>query len=562
MSTPKRGCGSHVSKEKQAKINARVATVFLDKVRDSGAVIYIPVVINMCDPDYNPKDLDADTKYTIDSLNKAYSGVCPRDYTEESFEDPGMQKVFLDYTSRVGSANVFFYLDTVHFHELPSFDTNDMTILNEQVKKEVPPVSPQSKLNLWIVSLSSGLLGYAQFPWELAKKPDTDGVIIASGAFGKKAAYSSYNRNCTAFHEIGHWLGLWHIFTPPTVSNTEGVIDIVEGDSKDEVTGDQIVDTPSAFEPCYGNPFTAPGEWPSCMIGGKTVYSMFFNFMDYVDDCAMFMFTKDQCIRMRTLIHLYRPGLLQNKLSVKPARKPRAPRATAASKKAAAQKVPVVTIAPAQELRLEAPISEPLVVSEPMSEALSDISPATEPLTASEPSPEISASIISDTIITKNTAAPQSMSEIVPVNDVPVIAEDIPQKPKTPSFSVISPDNLNEVLRDPSEFSLYAGSSVSPIGGHINTGCFKLLRNGKITTWVQTFGKDSVVAFYYNTSEVSTFCSIQPRDGRELCMVALPATNGEYTKMYCSIPQEYSSDYIVSWNTAGVLLVNDVSVSF
>lgn len=544
MSTPKRGCGSHVSKEKQAKINARVATVFLDKVPDSGAVIYIPVVINMCDPDYNAKDLEVDTKYTIDSLNKAYSGVCPRDYTEDTFNDPDMKKVYLDYTSRVGSANVFFYLDTVHIHPLPVFDTDNSGILNEQVKQEVPPVSPQSKLNLWIIALSSGLLGYAQFPWDLAKKPDTDGVIIASGAFGKKAKYSSYNRNCTAFHEIGHWLGLWHIFTPPTVSNTEGVVDIVAGDSRDEVTGDQIVDTPSAFEPCYGNPFTAPGEWPSCMIGGKTVFSMFFNFMDYVDDCAMFMFTKDQCTRMRTLVHLYRPGLLQNKLVIKNVRKPRAPRATAASKKAVAAKK--------------------IVQAEPQSESRESVSDPQPELIKSDISPDIPPeSIVSDTII---IITPEPMSDpipdIVPADLADLVVEDTPQKPLAPFFSVSPPDNLNEILRDPSEFSLYAGASESPIGGHINTGCFKLLRNGRMTTWVQTFGKDSVIAFYYNTSEPSTFCSIQPKDGRELCMVALPVTNGEYSKMYCSIPHEYSSDFVVSWNTAGVFLLNDVSVSF
>lgn len=561
---PKRGCGSHVSKAKQDKVNARVAQVFLDTkgVRDSGAVIYIPVIINMCDPEYNSKDLEVDTKYTIDSLNKAYSGVCPREYTHDTFQDPELQKVFLDYTSRIGSANVFFYLDTVHFHSLPTFDTNDIPSLNEQVKKAVPPVSPQSKLNLWIVSLSSGLLGYAQFPWDLATKPDTDGVLIASGAFGKSAAYSNYNRNCTAFHEIGHWLGLWHIFTPPTVSNAEGMIDIVPGNSQDEVTGDQIVDTPSAYEPSYGNPFTAPGEWPSCTVNGKTVYSMFFNFMDYVDDCAMFMFTKDQCTRMRTLVHIYRPGLLQNKLVIKPVRKPRKPRATAASKKAA----PAQQVQPQQEQQQQPPVvsalEEPAIFSRIAESIQSDLSPESI-------SPE---SIISDTIISTTpevSAQIENMSEIVPseaeivpTEVVAAEAEDLPIKPKMPKFSVESPGDIHEVLRDPSEFSLYAGASESPIGGHINTGCFKLLRNGRITTWVQTFGKDSVVAFYYNTAEVSTFCSIQPRDGRELCMVALPVTNGEYSKMYCSIPHEYSSDFVVSWNTAGVLLVNDVSVSF
>ena len=36
---------------------------------------------------------------------------------------------------------------------------------------------------------------------------------------------------------------------------------------------------------------------------------MFMNYMDYMDDAAMFMFTAQQVVRMRTALEESRPGL-------------------------------------------------------------------------------------------------------------------------------------------------------------------------------------------------------------------------------------------------------------
>jgi hypothetical protein len=37
---------------------------------------------------------------------------------------------------------------------------------------------------------------------------------------------------------------------------------------------------------------------------------MFMNYMDYVDDAAMFLFTAQQVLRMRTALDAYRSGLV------------------------------------------------------------------------------------------------------------------------------------------------------------------------------------------------------------------------------------------------------------
>lgn len=135
---------------------------------------------------------------------------------------------------------------------------------------------PRDKyLNLWVCKLGGGLLGYAQFPGGPAK---TDGVVILSTAFGTKGtATAPFNLGRTATHEIGHWLNLRHIW----------------GDTEDCSGSDFVSDTPRAVGPNFGSP-TFPHV--SCNNGPNG--DMFVNYMDYVDDVAMVMFTSQQAVRM------------------------------------------------------------------------------------------------------------------------------------------------------------------------------------------------------------------------------------------------------------------------
>ena len=130
-------------------------------------------------------------------------------------------------------------------------------------------------LNLWVCPLGGGLLGYAQFPGGPAA---TDGVVILYTAFGTKgAATAPFNLGRTATHEVGHWLNLHHIW----------------GDRQDCSGDDFVADTPKAQLPNYGKP-TFPHV--SCSNGPNG--DMFMNYMDYVDDDSMLMFTSGQVARM------------------------------------------------------------------------------------------------------------------------------------------------------------------------------------------------------------------------------------------------------------------------
>ena len=158
----------------------------------------------------------------------------------------------------------------------------------ESVIKPNTQWDPDDYLNIWISELSGGLLGYAQFP-EAATlggigtgngAANTDGVVIVYSSVGSVAnpnpAGGSYNKGRTMTHEVGHWLGLRHIWG-------DG------GCSADDYCGD----TPASDAANYG----CPSGHTSC---GST--DMIQNYMDYTDDACMNIFTNDQRTRMRIVM--------------------------------------------------------------------------------------------------------------------------------------------------------------------------------------------------------------------------------------------------------------------
>lgn len=152
---------------------------------------------------------------------------------------------------------------------------------------------PTKYLNMWVVRFSDETaLGYAQFPSNstlgglsanggIAK---TDGVVASFNAFGTIAANdgsfvmnSSYNLGRTMTHEVGHWLGLLHIW---------GDDDKCTGNN--DTSGDYVTDTPDSNTENY------ECETVSHCIGNDMIE----NYMDYTKDACMNTFTAGQKARM------------------------------------------------------------------------------------------------------------------------------------------------------------------------------------------------------------------------------------------------------------------------
>ncbi len=134
-------------------------------------------------------------------------------------------------------------------------------------------------LNIWVCNLGGGLLGYAQFPGGPAS---TDGVVILNKAFGKGGiTQAPFHLGRTATHEVGHYLNLLHIW----------------GDTHQCQGTDFVADTPNAQNPNTGKPV-----FPHISCSNGPNGDMFVNYMDYVDDDSMVMFTAGQVTRMQATL--------------------------------------------------------------------------------------------------------------------------------------------------------------------------------------------------------------------------------------------------------------------
>ncbi|MBK7762327.1 MAG: T9SS type A sorting domain-containing protein [Bacteroidetes bacterium] len=138
-------------------------------------------------------------------------------------------------------------------------------------------------LNIWVCTFggsASSLLGYAMPP---GSPSDQDGVVVGTKYFGNTGnVQAPYNKGRTATHEIGHYLNLRHIWGDASCGT------------------DLVSDTKPAEEANYGCPSFPHNANSAC--GAGVSGEMYMNYMDYVDDGCMKMFTTGQKNRMRAVL--------------------------------------------------------------------------------------------------------------------------------------------------------------------------------------------------------------------------------------------------------------------
>ncbi len=159
-------------------------------------------------------------------------------------------------------------------------------------------------LNIWVCNIRSEeggfgggtLLGYAQFP---GGPLETDGVVIYYKAFGiNEIVLPEFNLGRTTVHEVGHWLGLRHIWGHDFFDHCSGT--------------DNIPDTPNQASANTGKP-SFPSFDQTCDGTGPNG-TMFMNYMDYTDDVSMYMFTMGQIAKMRSVLSTSRSTLLTSEV--------------------------------------------------------------------------------------------------------------------------------------------------------------------------------------------------------------------------------------------------------
>jgi hypothetical protein len=198
----------------------------------------------------------------------AEPGVDRLDWKQKGWTDPGS---FNDYQSLVN-----------HF---------DGTIKPQSIW------DPTKYLNVWLGDFNAGT-GYATFPAASTLTgisgvgtSTTDGVFVSTKIFGCKTKYPSgyyfsggwagdYIEGDITAHEIGHWLGLKHIWGDATCGN------------------DYCNDTPPQEN---SNQVKCPQHpYKNGTCSGNTTGEMFQNYMGYTQDACMCLFTDNQKTRMLT----------------------------------------------------------------------------------------------------------------------------------------------------------------------------------------------------------------------------------------------------------------------
>lgn len=157
-------------------------------------------------------------------------------------------------------------------------------------------------LNIWICNMFLGVLGYAYPPsnapnWPANSSVDSarQGVVLHYQCVGRNFSNpidATVAGGRSATHEIGHYLGLRHIWGDTTGCN--------------KVDGDGIADTPKHADAHQQTCDTADN---SCADAPFDFPDMIENYMDYSDDRCLNMFTEGQKNLMRTMLQTSRRGI-------------------------------------------------------------------------------------------------------------------------------------------------------------------------------------------------------------------------------------------------------------
>ncbi|AYZ37274.1 zinc metalloprotease [Chryseobacterium indologenes] len=249
----------------------RLSDIKVGKVLADGTV-EIPVVFNVVYNTSSENVSDARLQSQIDVLNRDF-GATNSDINNTPAE-------FVPV--KAGDTKIRFRLaKTVRKQSSTTIwnpDENKM----KSATTGIAATSPDNYLNIWIVNnMTDGTLGYAYYPGTITAS--LDGVVIGAPYIGTGSGTAApYNLGRTTTHEVGHYLNLPHLW----------------GSSNTGCQTDYSNDTPASPGPNFGVP-----TYPlNRVCGGVSRSQIFMNYMDYVDDKVMHMFTANQKQRMQAVV--------------------------------------------------------------------------------------------------------------------------------------------------------------------------------------------------------------------------------------------------------------------
>ena len=245
----------------------------------SDYIVKIPVVIHIIYNDASQNVSEGQVKTQIDALNRDF-----RRLNDDSINTPS------PFKSLAADVQIEFALATVD----PKGKATNGIIrkatsvkywqMDDKIKYTAEGGSDgwdsRYYLNIW-VGYTRSLLGYSSV---VGTPADKDGIVINTTAFGTGMS-GAFNKGRTAVHEVGHWLGLKHIWG-----------DALCGD-------DGIDDTPKQS----GYTTACPAGVKTSSCNTSTGGDMYMNYMDFTNDACLNLFTKGQKEHMRSLFDVGAP---------------------------------------------------------------------------------------------------------------------------------------------------------------------------------------------------------------------------------------------------------------
>lgn len=295
------------------------------QTQHSRSIHTIPVAVHVVWKTPNEKLSECTINEQIEILND--------DYRRQNADASNLRPIF---NSIAADTEIEFRLDTiiwtqsnVDFASLGPFGGlfPDPTSI-DSVKGTSPPLDPDQYLNIWTLNLGSGgLLGYAYPPDSLPNWPagasapskNREGVVLHyeivggprsvtfGGGFGAPTTVNTQGR--TAVHEVGHYLGLRHIwgdgagggiFPQPSCSVDDG-----------------IGDTPNCLDRSEFDCDTTKNSCDTTLVNDMP--DMIENYMDYSAESCMNSFTIGQKNHMKGVLNGPRAGLSTTPVKIRPA---------------------------------------------------------------------------------------------------------------------------------------------------------------------------------------------------------------------------------------------------
>jgi hypothetical protein len=275
--------------QQRLEFNKLMSSPRVNALRLEGGIYYIPVVFHIVLT--NPAIVtDAQVRAQLDTLNKAFSG-----------NNGDSVKIPAYFKGLAGKSSIQFCLAQRTPQGQPATGIHRVTTTRSSFSNTTDAVkyastggtdawNSQQYLNVWICTLSNGILGYSSFPDDGI--PQEQGVAIDYRTL-PGGSYASYNTGKTLAHETGHFFNLYHIW----------------GDDNGACTGtDYVDDTPDQANSTTG--CLTGIRYDNCTRTGNGI--MYQNYMDYTADACLVMFTVQQVQRMESALSTYFPALISS----------------------------------------------------------------------------------------------------------------------------------------------------------------------------------------------------------------------------------------------------------